>query len=110
MDCANTEPPLKMMKWRLFKGMDAHSYHVLEPQQRSDLRAVRVKRRRPTPPAMGWLESRPLREHVIHRLSRLAFRGIYFPQISRKDWVKILFQNRGPSSGRDHLCFEDPLD
>jgi radical SAM superfamily enzyme YgiQ (UPF0313 family) len=44
--------------------------------------------------AMRWLESRPLPDRIIHMLSRLAFRGIYFPQISRKDWVKILLQNR----------------
>jgi len=45
--------------------------------------------------AMRWLESRPLPDRVIHLLSRLAFRGIYFPQMSRRDWVRILFQNRG---------------
>jgi radical SAM superfamily enzyme YgiQ (UPF0313 family) len=45
--------------------------------------------------AMRWLESRPLADRVIHLLSRLAFRGIYFPQMSRRDWVTILFQNRG---------------
>jgi radical SAM superfamily enzyme YgiQ (UPF0313 family) len=44
--------------------------------------------------AMRWLESRPLPDRVIHMLSRLAFRGIYFPQMSRKDWLGILFQNR----------------
>jgi radical SAM superfamily enzyme YgiQ (UPF0313 family) len=44
--------------------------------------------------AMRWLESASLPDRIIHMLSRLAFRGIYFPQISRKDWVRILFQNR----------------
>ena len=44
--------------------------------------------------AMRWLESRPLPDRIIHMLSRLAFRGIYFPQMSRKDWLGILFQNR----------------
>ena len=44
--------------------------------------------------AMRWLESRPLPDRVIHILSRLAFRGIYFPQMNRKDWAGILFQNR----------------
>jgi radical SAM superfamily enzyme YgiQ (UPF0313 family) len=44
--------------------------------------------------AMRWLESRPLADRILHMLSRLAFRGIYFPQISKKDWVRILFQNR----------------
>lgn len=46
--------------------------------------------------ALRWLESRPLPDRIIHMLSRLAFRGIYFPQISRRDWMKILFQNRSP--------------
>jgi len=45
--------------------------------------------------AMRWLESRPFPDRVIHLLSRLAFRGIYFPQMSRRDWVRILLQNRG---------------
>jgi radical SAM superfamily enzyme YgiQ (UPF0313 family) len=45
--------------------------------------------------AIRWLESRPFADRVIHMLSRLAFRGIYFPQMKRRDWVRILFQNRG---------------
>ena len=44
--------------------------------------------------AMQWLASAPLPDRIIHLLSRLAFRGIYFPQMKRRDWVKILFQNR----------------
>jgi hypothetical protein len=44
--------------------------------------------------AMRSLESGSLPDRVIHLLSRLAFRGIYFPQISRRQWVRVLFQNR----------------
>jgi hypothetical protein len=44
--------------------------------------------------AMRWLESRPFPDRVIHLLSRLAFRGIYFSQMSRREWVGVLFQNR----------------
>ncbi len=44
--------------------------------------------------AMKGLESGSLADRIIHFLSRLAFRGIYFPQMKRSDWVKILFQNR----------------
>jgi radical SAM superfamily enzyme YgiQ (UPF0313 family) len=44
--------------------------------------------------AMRSLESCSLPDRVIHLLSRLAFRGIYFPQMSRRDWVRVLFQNR----------------
>ncbi len=46
--------------------------------------------------AMRWLESGSLPDRVIHLLSRLAFRGIYFPQMSRMEWIRILFQNRTP--------------
>jgi radical SAM superfamily enzyme YgiQ (UPF0313 family) len=45
--------------------------------------------------AMRWLESGSLVDRIMHLLSRIAFRGIYFPQMKRRDWVKILFQNRG---------------
>jgi radical SAM superfamily enzyme YgiQ (UPF0313 family) len=44
--------------------------------------------------AMKWLESRPLPDRIIHLLSRLAFRGIYFPQMKRRDWARVLLQNR----------------
>jgi len=45
--------------------------------------------------AMRALKQGSLPDRVIHLLSRLAFRGIYFPQMTRKDWVRVLFQNRG---------------
>lgn len=46
--------------------------------------------------AIGWLESRSFSDRLIHLLGRLAFRGIYFPQMKRREWVQVLFQNRGP--------------
>jgi len=46
--------------------------------------------------SMGWLESKSFPDRLIHLLSRLAFRGIYFPQMKRRDWLHVLFQNRGP--------------
>jgi len=46
--------------------------------------------------AVGWLESRPFADRLIHLLGRLAFRGIYFPQMKRREWVRVLLQNRGP--------------
>jgi len=46
--------------------------------------------------AMGWLESRSLPDRIIHFFSRLAFRGIYFPQMKRQEWVQVLYQNRRP--------------
>jgi radical SAM superfamily enzyme YgiQ (UPF0313 family) len=48
-----------------------------------------------TTSAMGWLASKPLPDRIIHLLTRLAFRGIYFPQMRRKEWVQVLVENRG---------------
>jgi radical SAM superfamily enzyme YgiQ (UPF0313 family) len=44
--------------------------------------------------SMDWLESKSLPDRLIHLLTRLAFRGIYFPQMKRRDWVHVLVQNR----------------
>jgi radical SAM superfamily enzyme YgiQ (UPF0313 family) len=46
--------------------------------------------------AMNWLESKSFADRLIHLLGRLAFRGIYFPQMKRRQWVRLLFENRGP--------------
>jgi radical SAM superfamily enzyme YgiQ (UPF0313 family) len=46
--------------------------------------------------AITRLESGPLADRIIHLLGRLAFRGIYFPQMTRREWTRVLFQNRGP--------------
>ena len=45
---------------------------------------------------MKWLESKTLPDRIIHLLSRLAFRGIYFPQMKRRDWMHVLYENRRP--------------
>ncbi|MGO8788048.1 MAG: B12-binding domain-containing radical SAM protein [Terriglobia bacterium] len=46
--------------------------------------------------AMELLASKSLPDRLIHLLCRLAFRGIYFPQMKRRDWVHVLFENRAP--------------
>jgi radical SAM superfamily enzyme YgiQ (UPF0313 family) len=46
--------------------------------------------------SMDWLESKSFPDRLIHLLSRLAFRGIYFPQMKRRDWMHVLYENRGP--------------
>jgi radical SAM superfamily enzyme YgiQ (UPF0313 family) len=73
--------------------------------------------------AMRGLASRPFPDRVIHMLSRLAFRGIYFPQMNRRDWMIVLFENRGSilrliaqavkmkfKPRREEPLIEDPLD
>jgi hypothetical protein len=44
--------------------------------------------------ALARMESKPLADRIIHLLGRLAFRGIYFPQMTRRQWTQVLFQNR----------------
>jgi hypothetical protein len=41
----------------------------------------------------------------MHLVTRLIFRGIYFPQMGKRAWVKLLFANRGLiySLGRESL-------
>ncbi|HEY6273548.1 MAG TPA: hypothetical protein VIX19_16330, partial [Terriglobales bacterium] len=51
---------------------------------------------RVTARALKHLKDKPIADRIIHLLSRLAFRGIYFPQLKRRDWVRVLFDNRGP--------------
>ena len=46
--------------------------------------------------AMRQLKNKSLPDRIIHLCSRLAFRGIYFPQMKRRDWMQLLFENRGP--------------
>ena len=44
--------------------------------------------------AMKWLQSKSLEARIMHLLSRLAFRGIYFPQMRKREWAQVLFENR----------------
>jgi hypothetical protein len=46
--------------------------------------------------AIGWLESKSLADRLIHLIGCLAFRGIYFPQMKKRQWVRLLIQNRRP--------------
>ena len=40
------------------------------------------------------LSDHPLSYRAIHFIMRLFFRGIYFPQMNRRAWLKVIFQNR----------------
>ncbi|HEX8567626.1 MAG TPA: radical SAM protein [Pyrinomonadaceae bacterium] len=41
-----------------------------------------------------FLKDKPIGYRISHIVSRLFFRGIYFPQMNKRDWAKLLFQNR----------------
>jgi radical SAM superfamily enzyme YgiQ (UPF0313 family) len=40
------------------------------------------------------IRKRPFRERSVMFVARLAFRGIYFPQMKRWDWVALIWSNR----------------
>ena len=43
--------------------------------------------------AIEYLDSKPVGERIMHLLARIAFRGIYFPQVSRFQWFRAVGQN-----------------
>src|SRR6266436_1297471 len=40
------------------------------------------------------MSHKPVGPRVFHFISRLVFRAIYFPQTTRRAWVKVIWQNR----------------
>jgi radical SAM superfamily enzyme YgiQ (UPF0313 family) len=40
------------------------------------------------------LSDRHIRYRISHLMARFFFRGIYFPQMSKRAWMKVIFQNR----------------
>ena len=47
-----------------------------------------------TAKALKQIEDRPFHERAIMFGARLAFRGIYFPQMTKRHWIGVLWQNR----------------
>jgi radical SAM superfamily enzyme YgiQ (UPF0313 family) len=46
--------------------------------------------------ALESISHAPLKYRIIHLVSRLFFRGIYFPQMNKRAWIKLMVQNRRP--------------
>jgi radical SAM superfamily enzyme YgiQ (UPF0313 family) len=44
--------------------------------------------------ALRKMEHRPFTERAVMLFARLAFRGIYFPQMRRRDWLHAVLANR----------------
>jgi radical SAM superfamily enzyme YgiQ (UPF0313 family) len=42
------------------------------------------------------LKDTPIGYRISHLVSRFFFRGIYFPQMNKRAWLKLLFENRKP--------------
>jgi radical SAM superfamily enzyme YgiQ (UPF0313 family) len=55
--------------------------------------------------AVDSIKDRPIGYRIMHLVTRLIFRGIYFPQMGKRAWAKLLFANRGLiySLGREGL-------
>ena len=56
-----------------------------------------------TAEALRRISDRPLSERIVVFFARLAFRGIYFPQMTVRHWVVLLFKNRRPLL---RFCYE----
>ncbi|HLL74274.1 MAG TPA: hypothetical protein VK421_03345, partial [Pyrinomonadaceae bacterium] len=44
--------------------------------------------------AVAALADRHIKYRISHLVARLFFRGIYFPQMNRRAWLKLFYQNR----------------
>jgi len=44
--------------------------------------------------AISSIRHAPIETRIIHFVSRLFFRGIYFPQMSKMAWIRLLWDNR----------------
>ncbi|HEX5705551.1 MAG TPA: radical SAM protein [Pyrinomonadaceae bacterium] len=62
--------------------------------------------------AVESIKDRPIGYRIMHLVTRLIFRGIYFPQMGKRAWVKLLFANRGLiySLGREGLFGKRPVE
>lgn len=46
--------------------------------------------------AIQSIRTAPIQTRIGHLVARLFFRGIYFPQMSKLAWLKLIFDNRKP--------------
>ncbi len=44
--------------------------------------------------AIDSIKHTPIDVRISHLVARLFFRGIYFPQMRKREWIQLLFQNR----------------
>lgn len=46
--------------------------------------------------ALASISNRRIDDRAMHLIARLFFRGIYFPQLTRRAWIGLIAQNRRP--------------
>ena len=44
--------------------------------------------------AIEAISDKPLGHRAMHLITRLIFRGIYFPQMGKRAWIRLVFDNR----------------
>lgn len=44
--------------------------------------------------AINSIKDKPVQDRISHLIARLFFRGIYFPQMTKLAWIKLIYQNR----------------
>jgi len=49
--------------------------------------------------AVEYLRDKHIQYRLSHLVSRLFFRGIYFPQMGKRAWLKVIYQNRKTING-----------
>jgi hypothetical protein len=55
--------------------------------------------------ALESISAAPFRYRLSHLVSRMFFRGIYFPQMNKRAWLKLAFENRRPIYGLTKEAF-----
>jgi len=45
--------------------------------------------------ALEVIADKPIKIRVMHFAMRMFFRGIYFPQMTKRAWIKLIVDNRG---------------
>lgn len=78
------------------------------PQAEAEVREAWARSYSPEAIAAGLrrIRQRPFRERSVMFFARLAFRGIYFPQMRRSEWVSLIWKNRQSLMS---LCYEATL-
>jgi hypothetical protein len=72
--------PLKMTIEQTQKELDAAWSRSYSPERNRE--------------AVEALRDAGLHHRTIHFIMRMFFRGIYFPQMSKRAWMKVILQNR----------------
>jgi len=44
--------------------------------------------------AISSISDKPIDQRIMHLIVRLIFRGIYFPQMTRTAWLRVIVDNR----------------